>query len=266
MACRRTSDATDRGNDRDYFVGRTASPSHGKDGLPTDRGSDGVIRKDGLPVRPTAKTASRRWNMQGAFEPLAHFATAIYNCRGPCREATSGLARAGLADGASDERIDSGLCLRHENPAPGATPGRVGRCPSCGGELRVPDCSRSDGADSLQRRPTTAGQCLWPESEQERSRRSEEKTPPTFGHHAPARRASSSGNPHCQRPGGIFPALGKPETSAFASILYPLRSADSLAVMASLTVILWLFTILVPEYCIALMGDADDMGTPSSDG
>ena len=63
--------------------------------------------------------------------------------------------------------------------------------------------------------------------------------------------------------GGILPALEKTETSSFASILYPLRSADSLAVIASLTVILWLFTILVPEYCIGLMGDADDMGTPT---
>ncbi len=63
--------------------------------------------------------------------------------------------------------------------------------------------------------------------------------------------------------GGILPALDKPETSGFVSILYPLRSADSLAVIASLTVILWLFTILVPEYCIGLMGDADDMGTPT---
>ena len=33
--------------------------------------------------------------------------------------------------------------------------------------------------------------------------------------------------------------------------------------IASLTAILWLFTILVPEYCIGLMGDADDMGTPT---
>ena len=60
--------------------------------------------------------------------------------------------------------------------------------------------------------------------------------------------------------GGILPALEKSERSAFASILYPLRSADSLAVMASLTGILWLFTILVPEYCIALIGDAEYMG------
>jgi hypothetical protein len=63
--------------------------------------------------------------------------------------------------------------------------------------------------------------------------------------------------------GGILPALDRPETSVLASILYPLRSDDSLAVIASLTVILWLFTILVPEYCIGLMGDADDMGTPT---
>ena len=35
------------------------------------------------------------------------------------------------------------------------------------------------------------------------------------------------------------------------------------AVIASLTVSLWVFTIFVPEYCIGLMGDADSMGTPT---
>ena len=30
-----------------------------------------------------------------------------------------------------------------------------------------------------------------------------------------------------------------------------------------LTGILWLFTILVPEYCLGLMADTDDMGTPT---
>ena len=63
--------------------------------------------------------------------------------------------------------------------------------------------------------------------------------------------------------GGILPPLKQTESSWFASILYPLRSADSLAVIASLTPILWLFIILVPEYCLGLMGDADDMGTPT---
>lgn len=63
--------------------------------------------------------------------------------------------------------------------------------------------------------------------------------------------------------GGILPPLQKTEASWLASILYPLRSADSLAVIASLTAILWLFTILVPEYCLGLMGDADQMGTPT---
>ena len=63
--------------------------------------------------------------------------------------------------------------------------------------------------------------------------------------------------------GGILPPLQKTEASWFASILYPLRSADSLAVIATLTAILWLFTILVPEYCLGLMGDADQMGTPT---
>ena len=60
--------------------------------------------------------------------------------------------------------------------------------------------------------------------------------------------------------GGILPALKKTEATWFGSILYPLTSADSLAVMATLTAILWLFTILVPEYCLTLMSDADGMG------
>jgi hypothetical protein len=60
--------------------------------------------------------------------------------------------------------------------------------------------------------------------------------------------------------GGVLAPLKTTEKSWFASILYPLRSADSLAVIASLTAILWLFTILVPEYCIELMSEADDLG------
>lgn len=63
--------------------------------------------------------------------------------------------------------------------------------------------------------------------------------------------------------GGILPPLKQTESSWFASILYPLRSADSLAVIASLTAILWLFTVLVPEYCLGLMGDADQIGAPT---
>jgi hypothetical protein len=62
---------------------------------------------------------------------------------------------------------------------------------------------------------------------------------------------------------GLLPTLAQPETSWFASILYPLRGAESLAVIASTSTIFWIFLILVPEYCLTVMRDADMMGTPS---
>ncbi len=59
---------------------------------------------------------------------------------------------------------------------------------------------------------------------------------------------------------GFLPALDRPETSWFASVLYPLRGADGLGMVAITAAVLWVFTILVPEYCLTLMGDADAMG------
>jgi hypothetical protein len=145
--------------------------------------------------------------------------------------------------------------------AAGATPGRVGRCPRCGGELRVPDFLPSEGAtrtrDADDARPV-AGYGLNPQERVVRQKKGRRQpsdiTPPRVGFVE-----KKSALPMA---GGILPALEKTEASSFASILYPLRSADSLTVLVSLTVILWLFTILVPEYCIALMGDADYMGKP----
>ena len=62
---------------------------------------------------------------------------------------------------------------------------------------------------------------------------------------------------------GFLPALEQPETNWFASVLYPLRGADGLGMIAATSAILWLFTILIPEYCLTLMGDADSMGAPT---
>jgi hypothetical protein len=50
------------------------------------------------------------------------------------------------------------------------------------------------------------------------------------------------------------------ETNWFASFLYPLRSIECLSVIALLSGVFWLFLILVPEYCLSIMGDADSMG------
>jgi hypothetical protein len=59
---------------------------------------------------------------------------------------------------------------------------------------------------------------------------------------------------------GFLPALDRPETSWFVSVIYPLRGADCLGMVAITGAVLWLFTILVPEYCLTLIGDADSMG------
>jgi hypothetical protein len=59
---------------------------------------------------------------------------------------------------------------------------------------------------------------------------------------------------------GFLPPLDRPETSWVASVLFPLRGADGLGMVAITSAVLWLSTILVPEYCLTLMGDADSMG------
>jgi hypothetical protein len=59
---------------------------------------------------------------------------------------------------------------------------------------------------------------------------------------------------------GFLPPLDQPETNWFLSILYPLRGADSLGMIAATSALLWLFTTLIPEYCLTLMGDAASMG------
>ncbi len=145
--------------------------------------------------------------------------------------------------------------------AQGATPGRVGRCPSCGGELRVPDSlppEQPARARTHDDEPGAgAGYGLKPPGKRSVGTRKGRAKPSDI---TPPRGGFVERKSGLPMAGGILPPLKFTEKSWFASILYPLRSADSLAVVASMTAILWLFTILVPEYCLALMGDAEDMG------
>jgi hypothetical protein len=62
---------------------------------------------------------------------------------------------------------------------------------------------------------------------------------------------------------GLLPTLEHPETSWFASVLYPLRGAESLGVIAITSTFFWIFLILVPEYCLTVMSDAEKMGAPT---
>jgi hypothetical protein len=75
-----------------------------------------------------------------------------------------------------------------------------------------------------------------------------------------ARPARRGGNEPPSMADGLLPILVRPEKSEFASLLYPLRGAECLGVIAALGMGCWIFFTLVPEYCLTLIGDADSMG------
>ena len=87
-----------------------------------------------------------------------------------------------------------------------------------------------------------------------RKKRGRGGTPPTS---RPLARVSSGKESDLPMAGGILPASEKNRIIVVRQHPVSAPIADSLAVIASLTAILWLFTILVPEYCLDLMGDAD---------
>ena len=62
---------------------------------------------------------------------------------------------------------------------------------------------------------------------------------------------------------GFLAPLAGSDRSVWASILYPLRSAEALAMVAIMGAIYWVFTILVPEYCLGVWDDANALGAPS---
>jgi hypothetical protein len=59
---------------------------------------------------------------------------------------------------------------------------------------------------------------------------------------------------------GVLPAPEQPEPGGFSSVAYPLWGAESLAVIVVLGAVYWVLCWLVPEYCLAAMGDAERMG------
>ncbi len=144
--------------------------------------------------------------------------------------------------------------------APGATPGRVGRCPRCGGQIRVPQEPMTKPAAEIDpwEVPPTAYQ-IEPVAEP-----SAMANRPSRAGAAALPRARATKRPQVTTlADGPLPPLKAPETNPFTSILYPLRGAECLGVIAATSAVFWFFTILVPEYCLSLMGDADSMGVPS---
>jgi hypothetical protein len=59
---------------------------------------------------------------------------------------------------------------------------------------------------------------------------------------------------------GLLRPLQTPETRWLSSFLYPLRGAEGVGVAAGSSAVLWVLTILVPEYCFMLIRHASTIG------
>jgi hypothetical protein len=145
--------------------------------------------------------------------------------------------------------------------APGATPGRVGTCPRCGGRLVVPD-ERAAATMARGVKPTVvpeAGYGVTPDA------------PPAddgTGRKRRKRREATEGlffrRPRLAAPSdGILAPLKLVETNALVSFSYPLRGAECLGVIALLSPAFWILAIVVPEYCVYMMTETDSMGVPT---
>lgn len=172
--------------------------------------------------------------------------------------------------------------------APGARPGRVGRCPACGSMLEVSpelaeSCSGSiaaagkplgsrspGGAEGEDDSPPAGGYSVEP-ARRSRSRRTGGKAKPPLTSLVPPRApaglrslaAEPGGVSRAAMADGFLPPLSQPETRVLVSILYPLRSAEALTMVVIPAIVFWIFTILVPEYCRTLWADANMMGAAS---
>jgi hypothetical protein len=144
--------------------------------------------------------------------------------------------------------------------APGAAPGRVGRCPNCGSQLKVPELPAPKNAGAERPREIVEpGYHLEAEIEASvhvPSRRGPIADRPLPGTFVERKNATSLAD-------GVLPALEHSETNWFASYSYPLRGAESLGVMTATSLVFWVFTILVPEYCLGVASEAGSMGTPT---
>lgn len=141
--------------------------------------------------------------------------------------------------------------------APGARPGRVGRCPRCGGRLEVPALPDIPGMAPEPIGPAgSADRGFGPLREialgPSRPESDDRELRPAVETRRPTGRASMTD--------GLLPVQRAPETSWLTSFLYPMRGAESLAIVASIGVIAWIFTVLVPEYCLQAMADTAKMG------
>lgn len=152
--------------------------------------------------------------------------------------------------------------------APGARPGRVGRCPACGGKLEVPDLSfLEEGPDALPVAEDEDQPIAFADAEvgfgpvREIALTPSRMVPKDRERKRPrARRGSGEGGLRTPMADGLLPVQQAPERAWLTSFLYPLRAAESLGMVAAYGVIGWVGTVLVPEYCLQVMADTGAMG------
>jgi len=169
--------------------------------------------------------------------------------------------------------------------ASGARPGRIGRCPSCGSPLEVPHepttshpevisatgrlavLSSQETGEIEDESQTAGGYFVEPVQRmgagQGGKRQRRAASPSSPRKLASGYIAEPQGRAHEPMADGLLPLLSHPETSVLALILYPLRGAETLAMVAVMGVTLWGFATLVPEYCLGVWADASTLGTPS---
>jgi hypothetical protein len=152
--------------------------------------------------------------------------------------------------------------------APGAKPGRVGRCPGCGGRLEFPAApiiEEEPGPPMIQVGPEPAIGLAGAPKGFGAVREIALNPPRTSPRVSKSKRARSQGGPAapvCRSPmsDGLLPLQQEPESSWLTSFLYPLRGAESMGMLAAIGVLAWALTVLVPEYCLQAMADTEAMG------
>ena len=133
--------------------------------------------------------------------------------------------------------------------APGATPGRSGKCPSCGSVLRVPDAANASPVveNPPDPSPTAHGLEIAPHAVfvRVRARRRRKASRPSFGDKLDAWQ-------------GLVPRPDKPESKLWESLLYPLWDTTGLAFLVIFS-ILWWFLAFIP-FSFAVEGEI--LGSP----
>lgn len=184
----------------------------------------------------------------------------------------------------------------------GVAPGKSGKCPSCGGVVRVPESSPMqaepveedewnwqgtydlgptkpsetgravepvEGSIDGDDRPLTTGTPIEEDEWNWEGVYDLRPTPaPATGEPSQTDEASESIPASVSRVRTPKPEAGRlasphPEGWWPPSLLYPLRAAEGVAMAAALGASLWVMGTLVPEYCLALIADGEKLGTPT---